>query len=253
MRNKVKVARQAFSRLLELQSHSESHGVCAAGNRSEVVQASLRSDRQQGQMRCVSVQHGGKAWQQKKFESRPVEEDQRRKQRRLSSSSISDSSQPRLLASKAPTCAAVAAHNLAGTLAETARLRANPADPAKPSSDWPSTPQANVLTVSGHSSKPAAPAKELSGAGEAADKVASQQDNLQSGLVDQLSSLKVNPVWACQSIKYACCQAKRLCFICKCFMYPCMNLSVTVLLMENIGQAASCHLMFSSQLVVTAD
>ena len=245
MRNKVKLARQAF-RLPELHSHSESHGVWAAGDRSEVVQASRRSDRQQGQMRCVSVPHSVDAWQRKLKESRPVEEDQRREQRGLSSSSNSDSSQPRLVASKA-------AYNLAGTLAETARLRANPADPAKPSSDWPSTPQANVLTVSGHSSKPAAPAKELSGAGEAADKVASQQDNLQSGLVDQLSSLKVNPVWACQSIKYACCQAKRLCFICKCFMYPCMNLSVTVLLMENIGQAASCHLMFSSQLVVTAD
>lgn len=181
MRNKL--AQQAF-RLLELQSH----GVWAAGHRSEVLQAS-RQQQQQRQVRWASFQRGQKDWLQKANETRLKEEQKRGVQQNSHYSSNSENSQATFVAPEASAPAPVGACDLAMTTLD----RANPKDPAKPSNDWPSTAQANVLTVSGHSSKQAAPATEISGAGEAADKVALQQDILHSGLVDQSSSVKVNP------------------------------------------------------------
>lgn len=178
MRKKIELARQGF-RLLQLQSHSGAHVSPAAW--SDARQAYRRTDRQCGQVRCVS---GESVWEFKRKSDRDKQEAARQLQNR--SRNVNTSSSP-----------AASKHSVVGQASaaraepQEALRRAHGPDPAQRSSDCPS------LNAAQHGSMPVfnRPSSQWEATAPYADELSedggSQQDSLHSSSFGQLSSLKV--------------------------------------------------------------
>ena len=174
MRRKVELARQGF-RLLEMQSPVGTHGVPPAW--SDGHQAYRRSDRQ---VRCASSRSSGESlWEAKRKSDRDKQEAARRMQ--PTSRYVNTSSG--LAAYK---------HSLVGPAAMAepceAYARANPHDAAQPSNELP---QAAMPVVNWQSSQGPVTAPPPCQADEIAETAASQQDDLHSVPLSQLSLNKV--------------------------------------------------------------